>query len=113
MKMDYAAVVAAAAAAAANGTVQELIAQSQAKMPVAISDLQPSPEEREKMDAQARLMGINPEDVHVVHVGYLPPTETTDEQGRRVTVEEPIFVPMVGIPVDLVLGNAADEADDE
>ena len=48
-KLDYAAAVAAAAAAAAGGTMQEMIEQSQAAMPQAISDLQPTPDEAAAM----------------------------------------------------------------
>lgn len=112
MKMNFAAVVAQAAAAAAGSTMQELVAQSQAKIPTIISDLQPSPEELDKIHAQARMMGIDPADVHVAHVGYQPPVTVTNADGSRVTSEEPIFLPMVGIPVDLALGNDDDDDDE-
>lgn len=100
-KFDISEVVAAAAAAAAGSTMQDMIAQSQAAMPQAISDLQPTPDEAAAMLAMLP-QGINLGNVKIVHIGYEPAVVTVAADGTRTASEKPIFAVLAGIPVGLV-----------
>jgi hypothetical protein len=92
----------AAAAAAVNGTVAELIQQSQAAMPQAISDLQP--DEAELEQAKAMLPTELRDGLKAIHVGWQP--DPADPSKPK-----PVFAMVVGLPVGLAYGVLA--ADDE
>lgn len=92
----------AAAAAAVNGTVAELIAQSQAAMPQAISDLQPSQEELDK--AKAMLPTDLRDSIVAIHVGW-------EADPADPSKPKPVFAMAVGLPVGLAYGVLEADAD--